>query len=42
MVSEHVAKKMDVLKILFSYFSCSQIWLNPPLDHGHFGYITKN
>jgi hypothetical protein len=24
-----------------SYFACSQIWLNLPMDDHHFGYITK-
>ncbi len=28
-------------KKLFSYFACSQIWLNLHVDHCHFGYITK-
>jgi hypothetical protein len=24
-----------------SHVACSQIWLNLPMDHHHFGYITK-
>jgi hypothetical protein len=31
----------DVLKKLLSGLACSQIWLNLPLDHCHFGYNTK-
>jgi hypothetical protein len=23
------------------YLACSQIWLNLPVDHCYFGYITK-
>jgi hypothetical protein len=29
------------LKNLLSFLACSQIWLNLPVDHSHFGYITK-
>jgi hypothetical protein len=29
-------------KIILSYLSCSQVWLNLPVeDHRHFGYNTK-
>jgi hypothetical protein len=28
-------------KKLFLYLSCNQIWLNPRVDHLHFGYNTK-
>ncbi len=32
-----------VYRILFllTHVSCSQIWLNLPMDYRHFGYITK-
>ncbi len=29
-------------EILVSYLACSQIWLNLPVDHCHFGYIAQN
>jgi hypothetical protein len=29
------------INILFSYLAFSQTWLNLPMDHRHFGYITK-
>jgi hypothetical protein len=29
------------LKKLVLYLACSQIWLNLPEDHHHFGYNTK-
>jgi hypothetical protein len=32
---------MYASKILYSYFACSQIWLNLHLDDHHFGYIRK-
>jgi hypothetical protein len=28
-------------KMSLSHVACSQIWLNLPMDHHHFGYITK-
>jgi hypothetical protein len=29
------------INILLSYLVFSQTWLNLPMDHRHFGYITK-
>jgi hypothetical protein len=31
----------NVLKTLLSYSPTSQIWLNLPVDHPHFGYNSK-
>jgi hypothetical protein len=31
----------NVFKTLLSYSPSSQIWLNLPVDHPHFGYNTK-
>jgi hypothetical protein len=33
--------KRTFLKMSLSHVACSQIWLNLPMDHHHFGYITK-
>jgi hypothetical protein len=30
----------DVLKFYF-ILACTQVWLNPPVDHCNFGYNTK-
>jgi hypothetical protein len=39
---KYVAKNIDDgQKILLSYLAYSQIGLNPPVEHHHFGYITK-
>jgi hypothetical protein len=29
------------IQILISLLDYSQIWLNLPMDDGHFGYVTK-
>ncbi len=34
-------ERRNVLRFLLSYVACSQIWLNLPMDHCHFGYNTK-
>jgi hypothetical protein len=40
--SSNVAKNIEgCFKIFVSYLACSQIWLNLPVDHCHFGYSTK-
>jgi hypothetical protein len=42
--SEHVPKihnKREITDEKESDVACSQIWLNLPADHHHFGYITK-
>jgi hypothetical protein len=40
--SSRIAKNIQGLfKILVSYLACSQICLNLPVNHHHFGYITK-
>jgi hypothetical protein len=40
--SSNVAKNIEgCFKILVSYLASSQIWLNLPVDHCHFGYSTK-
>jgi hypothetical protein len=31
-----------VLNKRVSFLACSQIWLNLPVDHSDFGYITKS
>jgi hypothetical protein len=37
-----VAKNIEAcFEKIFSYLACSQIWLNYPADHCHFGYNTK-
>jgi len=37
-----VARNIDrCFTILLSHLACSQIWLHLPMDHCHFGYITK-
>jgi len=33
--------KKTFLKMSLSHVTCSQIWLNLPMGHHHFGYITK-
>jgi hypothetical protein len=40
MVEVEVAKNIEgcFLQNLLSYLACSQIWLNLPVDHCHFGY----
>jgi hypothetical protein len=33
--------KRTFKKMSLSHLAYSQIWLNLPMDHHHFGYITK-